>query len=144
MNLCTGDKNIASTLCNPCPYDYDCKECRKDMNSTCDDLKTLFEKEETIKNLEQEIRDKNERLKERAEQVDSMLKEKEFNKRSVMMKDKQRLINFIDRLVPDDFECGRISVTFGDDGSAFITINNKKEINDGIMSVSEYNESLKN
>ena len=59
------------------------------------------------------------------------------------MKDKQRLINFIDRLVPDDFECGHISVTFGDDGSAFITINNKKEINDGIVSVSEYNESLK-
>ena len=40
-------------------------------------INLLREQEETIKNLEQEIRDKNIRLKERAEQVDSMLKEKE-------------------------------------------------------------------
>ena len=37
----------------------------------------LKEQAETIENREQEIREKNERLKERAEQVDSLLKEQE-------------------------------------------------------------------
>ena len=46
-------------------------------------LALLKEQEETIKNLEQEIRDKNIRLKERAEQVYSMLKEQDEETRFV-------------------------------------------------------------
>ena len=34
MNYCTGERNVASTLCNPCPYDYDCEECRKEMEES--------------------------------------------------------------------------------------------------------------
>ena len=31
MNYCNGDKNTASTMCNPCPYDGDCEKCKEDM-----------------------------------------------------------------------------------------------------------------
>jgi len=42
-----------------------------------DAVELLKEQAETIENRDQEIRDKNERLNERAEQVDSLLKEQE-------------------------------------------------------------------
>ena len=44
--------------------------------------------------------------------------------------DKQRIINFLLKLIPDDFICGHIAVTFNDDGSLFITVNNKEEEDD--------------
>ena len=31
MNYCNGEENTASTMCNPCPYDGNCQECREDM-----------------------------------------------------------------------------------------------------------------
>jgi len=58
-----------------CPYNGCETGCVKTLG--IDVLALLKEQKETIRNLEQEIRDKNERLKERAEQVDSMLKEQE-------------------------------------------------------------------
>lgn len=51
----------------------------------------------------------------------------EITKRSDNMADKQRVLNEIDKLVPDDFACGHIEITFKDDGAVVITINNKKE-----------------
>ena len=32
MNLCDGRKNTASTICNPCPYEYDCTKCKEESN----------------------------------------------------------------------------------------------------------------
>ena len=51
------------------------------------------------------------------------------------MADKQRVLNEIDKLVPDDFVCGHIEITFKDDGAVVITLNNKEETdeNDEIM-----------
>ena len=40
------------------------------------------------------------------------------------MTDKDRLLNFINHLVPDNFVCGDFSLTFNDDGSAVISIAN--------------------
>ncbi len=34
MNLCDGSENTASTLCNPCPYEYDCERCKEEMEET--------------------------------------------------------------------------------------------------------------
>jgi len=62
----------SSKECNGCPY-IATPYCKTTLRNDVTVL--LKEQEETIRNLEQEIRDKNERLKERAEQVDAMLKE---------------------------------------------------------------------
>ena len=43
------------------------------------------------------------------------------------MADKQRVLNEIDKLVPDDFVCGHIEITFKDDDAVVITLNNKEE-----------------
>lgn len=40
------------------------------------------------------------------------------------MTDKDRLLIFINHLVPDNFVCGDFSLTFNDDGSALISIAN--------------------
>ena len=40
------------------------------------------------------------------------------------MTDKQRVLRFVNTIIPDDFVCGHISMTFDDDGSAFISIGN--------------------
>lgn len=48
------------------------------------------------------------------------------------MTDKERIICFLEKFIPENFKCGHISVTFNDDDSAVITLNNR-----------EYNESLK-
>ena len=40
------------------------------------------------------------------------------------MTDKERLIDFINRLMPDDFECRHISLTFTDDYNAVISLSN--------------------
>ena len=40
--------------------------------------------------------------------------------------DKQRIIHFITKIIPDDFYCGHISLVFNDDGSLFITVENKE------------------
>ena len=45
------------------------------------------------------------------------------------MTDKDRLLIFINHLVPDNFVCGDFSLTFNDDGSAFISISNKDDVN---------------
>ena len=42
--------------------------------------------------------------------------------------DKDRLLIFINHLVPDNFVCGDFSLTFNDDGSAFISIANKDDV----------------
>lgn len=34
MNYCDGEKNVASTLCDPCPYDHDCEKCKEEMKDT--------------------------------------------------------------------------------------------------------------
>ena len=39
--------------------------------------------------------------------------------------DKERLMNFIKKLIPDDMQMGSISVTFNEDGSVCIFIGNK-------------------
>ena len=36
------------------------------------------------------------------------------------MTDKEKLIDFITRLTPDDLVCGKISATFGEDGNTLI------------------------
>ena len=41
--------------------------------------------------------------------------------------DKERIIAFLQKLIPDNFECGHIAVTFNDDGSLFITVSNKDD-----------------
>lgn len=30
MNYCNEFENTFSTLCNPCPYEYDCEKCKKE------------------------------------------------------------------------------------------------------------------
>ena len=45
----------------------------------------------------------------------------------VEMTDKERIIVFIQKLIPDDIVCGHIAVTFNDDGSAVIIIDNKED-----------------
>ena len=47
------------------------------------------------------------------------------------MNDKERIINFLKKLIPDDFVCGNISVTFNDDGSLFITVSNREDGQEG-------------
>ena len=45
------------------------------------------------------------------------------------MSDKEKLFKFLDGLIPDNLECGHFYLTFEDDGSATIHIENKdKEI----------------
>ena len=41
--------------------------------------------------------------------------------------DKERLIEFIRKVIPYDFMCGHIAVTFNDDGSLFITVANRED-----------------
>ena len=43
------------------------------------------------------------------------------------MTDKERIIAFLQKLIPDDIVCGHIAVTFNDDGSAVIIIDNKED-----------------
>jgi len=43
------------------------------------------------------------------------------------MTDKERLMKFIDNIVPNDFKCGHLSLTFADDGSALLSIGNKED-----------------
>jgi len=45
------------------------------------------------------------------------------------MTDKERMINFIQKIIPDDFECGHIELTFPDDGSVLFTVKPKEETN---------------
>lgn len=40
------------------------------------------------------------------------------------MSDKERIVSFLQKLIPDDFICGHIAVTFNDDGSLIITASN--------------------
>lgn len=40
--------------------------------------------------------------------------------------DKERIIEFVKKIIPDDFRCGHISITFAEDDSAFITIGNRE------------------
>ena len=44
--------------------------------------------------------------------------------------DKERLMRFIDRLVPNDFKCKHFSLTFNDDGSASIYLSNNYDDDD--------------
>ena len=46
------------------------------------------------------------------------------------MTDKERLMKFIDNIVPNDFKCGHLSLTFADDGSALLIIGNKEDAYD--------------
>ena len=41
------------------------------------------------------------------------------------MTDKERIIEFIQRIVPEDFECGRIELIFPDDGTLLFTVKPK-------------------
>ena len=43
------------------------------------------------------------------------------------MTDKDRLMKFIDNIVPNDFKCGHLSLSFSDDGSALLSIGNKED-----------------
>lgn len=43
------------------------------------------------------------------------------------MTDKERIIAFLQKLIPDNFVCGHISLTFNDDGSLLFVVNNKEE-----------------
>ena len=43
------------------------------------------------------------------------------------MSDKERLFKFLKDLVPDNLECGPIRLTFENDGSATIHIENRKD-----------------
>ena len=45
--------------------------------------------------------------------------------------DKERIIAFLQKLLPNDFICGHFSVTFNDDGSLFITVSNRKDEQEG-------------
>lgn len=47
------------------------------------------------------------------------------------MTDKERIIAFLQRLLPNDFICGHFSVTFNDDGSLFITVSNREDEQEG-------------
>ena len=47
------------------------------------------------------------------------------------MTDKERIITFLQKLIPDDFICGHIAVTFNDDGSIFLTVSNKEDEQEG-------------
>ena len=38
--------------------------------------------------------------------------------------DKQRLISFIEKTIPDDFVCARFSLSFKDDNTAILTMDN--------------------
>ena len=44
--------------------------------------------------------------------------------------DKERLLNFIKIFVPDDMKIRHISVTFNDNGDAFIMLSNNDEPDD--------------
>lgn len=66
--------------CFECPYEDDCFHDGFDRVAIADMVRLLKEQRETIKNLEQEIRDKNIRLNERAKQVESLLKEQKRTK----------------------------------------------------------------
>lgn len=43
------------------------------------------------------------------------------------MRDKERIVSFLQKLIPDDFICGHIAVTFNDDGSLVITVSNQED-----------------
>lgn len=43
------------------------------------------------------------------------------------MTDKERLMKFVDNIVPENFECGHLSLSFADDGSALLSIGNKED-----------------
>ena len=47
------------------------------------------------------------------------------------MSDKERIVSFLQKLIPDDFVCGHIAVTFNDDGSLFITVSNQEDEQEG-------------
>ena len=47
------------------------------------------------------------------------------------MTDKERIITFLQKLLPHDFVCGHFSVTFNDDGSLFITVSNREDESEG-------------
>ena len=54
-----------------------------------------------------------------------------WNKRTIVTKyDKERLLNFIKRFVPDDMKIRHISVMFNDNGDSFITLSNNDEPDD--------------
>ena len=46
------------------------------------------------------------------------------------MKDKERVLAFLQKLIPDNFSCGHVSVTFNDDGSLFISVSNAEVADD--------------
>ena len=58
------------------------------------------------------------------------------------MTDKQRVLRFVDTIIPDDFVCGHISMTFDDDGSAFISINNPETDEKNIIEKHEDNPKI--
>ena len=43
------------------------------------------------------------------------------------MSDKDRIITFLQQLIPDDFKCGKIECTFADDESLIIHVANKED-----------------
>lgn len=46
------------------------------------------------------------------------------------MSQKEKFLKWLDSLIPDDFECGNYYLTFCDDGSATIHIDNTDEYNE--------------
>jgi hypothetical protein len=38
--------------------------------------------------------------------------------------DKERLISFLEKMIPDDFVCARFSLSFKDDNTAILTMDN--------------------
>ena len=38
--------------------------------------------------------------------------------------DKERLISFLEKMIPDDFVCARFSLSFKDDNTAILTLDN--------------------
>ena len=61
-------------------------------------------------------------------------KEKEGESESIMppheFTDKERLLDFIKKYIPDAFECKHFSLSFSDDGDAFISITNHEPEDD--------------
>lgn len=49
------------------------------------------------------------------------------------MRDKERIVLFLQKLIPDDFICGHIAVTFNDDGSLFITVSNREDEQEAVV-----------
>lgn len=43
------------------------------------------------------------------------------------MTDKERILLFVNRVIPNDIKCGNLSLVFNEDGSASILIDNKEE-----------------